>query len=148
MTNDEMETQLRDFVAWVRVRRELNLNASIDPETLDVIARGVERQLDDMTPWPKRRGNKPNPDLMWHCYWLVRWYEDERLPQHKEEGGAYTSVAAQLNKSADTVEQHVRNAEKQMQTSKGRVDFCQWLAKEKGATMVKFTPVSSQNNAK
>lgn len=148
MTNDEMETRLRDFVAWVRIRRELNPNASIDPETLDVIARGAERQLDGKTPWPKRQGNKPNPDLMWRCYWLVRWYEDERLPQHKEAGGAYAIAATQLSKSADTVEQHVRNAEERMATPEGRADFCLWVAKEKGATMVKFTPASSQNGAK
>lgn len=146
----DTETRLRDFLAWVRIRRPINGAASVDDETLEIVAQGIEQYLAGQRPWPKKRGNKPDPDLMWRCYYLTRFSETgEFMPRHKMEGGDFFIVGEQLHLSADAVEHHVRRAEEKIKTQEGRADFCLWVGKEKGATLVRFQPapsVSSQNN--
>ncbi len=131
--NEAQEAKLEEFCKWVKRRKALEaigLNAPIDQDILELVAQGVAQHLAGKKPWPKRRGNKTKRDLTWKCYWLVNFYktETDRLPQHKEEGGAFHIVGNTLNLSPEAVESHVTNAKKLIKTADGKRDFELWLS--------------------
>ena len=113
INNNDQFILLRDFVAWVRVRRPLDENPSgawVSEETLDFVTQGVERFLESEVPWtmppemkPKKRGRPASPDtpdLMWKCYYMACVVDEdtEFLPQCRNEktqkGGFDTVVAS------------------------------------------------------
>lgn len=140
-TEDEI-LRLKDFLAWVHRRRPIDKTAPVNEETLEFVAQGVERFLEGKNPWPKRQGNRAQPDKMWECYYLATYVEGDQphLPRHKGDGGAFAIVGERLHLSPQTVESHCRNAAKKMETEDGRAEFLQWFAKYKDATMVQWIP--------
>jgi hypothetical protein len=130
ISGDDPFARLRDFLRWVRERSLSQQNAQIDDETLEFVTQGIERFLDNKTPWPKRRGNKPKRDRMWTCYWLTSFAgrDTPHLPQHSEEGGAFWIVGKSLNISPKTVESHVRKARVAIETLEGKEEFKRWLS--------------------
>lgn len=145
MSGGDPHLLLRDFVAWVRIRRQIDENAWVDEKTLEVVTQGIERFLAGNNPWPKSRGNKSKPDVMWKCYWLVNFAEKDNphLPQHTLDGGAFSIVGERLHISEKTVESHVRKARKLMDTEDGRAEFLRWVSKEKNATCVSYIPAGN-----
>jgi hypothetical protein len=132
---DDADTvKLEEFVKWVGRREKLKalgIDAPIDQGILEYVAQGVNSYLDgEKRPWLKKRGNKNKRDLTWECYWLTNFYktEAEKLPQHKESGGAYTIVGKKLNLNANTIESHVRKAREIISTPAGKRDFELWLS--------------------
>lgn len=149
----EVDTRFADFIAWMRIRRpiskDLGHEAPIQDETLDFILEGVVRFINGTkNPWPKPRGNKANPGLMWQYFWLAtmgrearQWLPDvtfpddtrEYLPQHKSDNATnddlsgYRVVADALNTTPDNVETHVRNANKRLETLEGQIEFLTWI---------------------
>ncbi len=127
------DAKLETFLRWANRRaalKELGIDPPIDQDILNLVASGVAAYLVGKKPWPKKRGNKEKRDLMWECYWRVNFYsaEDDRLPQHKEGGGAYCVVGDVLNFSPENVESHVRNAKALLKTAEGKKDFELWLS--------------------
>ncbi len=144
--DDKEHIKLKDFLAWVRVRRAYSKDASVDDETLDFVAQGVERFLSgEKNPWPKKRGNKRAPEKVWECYHLAATAKGDAkfLPQHKEPGGAFYIVGEKLSCSPSTVESHVRQALRLLETYEGKMEYAAWLRKEKGCTRVDFYPKDS-----
>lgn len=145
-SGDDTVSSLQKFVAWVRERGSIQQDALVDEKMLECVAQGVERFLDSKNPWPKARGNKPKPDVMWACYWGVNFADRTapHMPQHKEHGGAYVIVGERLNLSASDVETHVRNARMLLDSGEGNSDFLHWLNENvygpKGLTAALFAP--------
>ena len=133
MSKDDPFVLLKDFVYWVRLRRplcEAARDAWVSGLTLEYVTQGIERFLDGKkNPWPKRQGNRAKRDLMWESYWLSGFAEKDspHLPQHSEEGGAFTVVGERLKISAKTVETHTRNARTLLSTKEGVREFQEWL---------------------
>lgn len=149
MSGDDPHLKLRDFVAWVRWRRAIRPDAWIDQESLEFVTQGIERFLDGQNPWPKVRGNKAKPELMWRIFWYCHWDSSHFSPlltkRHKDVNGLYQAVGDELNLSADAVESSYRKAVKTFKTPAGKIQFSSWLSKEKGASYVR---ISSQNGQK
>ena len=140
--SDEGFVYLKDFVAWVRLRRIHSKDAWINEETIEYVTKGIERFLEGEKPWIKPRGNKRKTELMWECYYLTQFKEgnNEFMPQHKQQGGAYYFVARKLNISPSAIEKHVTNAKMFVKTEKGKIEFIYWLSKYKGANFVSYIP--------
>lgn len=146
--------ELEDFVAWVRIRRPIAKDASIDEKTLEYVTKGIEAFLADQSPWPKKRGAKSNKDKMWECYYLTQFAEgdDPHLPRHKsatkdgKSDGGYVLIGKRLRISASTVETHVATARRLFSTQEGRIDFLKWFAKYKGANAVTYTPANHHDS--
>ena len=135
------ELKLRDFIAWVRYREEAGL--PLDRGTLEYVADGIERLLDNKTPWPKPRGNKPQPESHWLCYWLCDFsgeYPNEYKTKRHKEGGIYSIVGKRLHLDASTVESHAKKGREKFKTPEGKREFLLWLSKHKGAHIVRYTP--------
>lgn len=131
--DDADRVKLEEFVEWVERREKLKtlgLDPPIGEDVLEYVALGVANSLDGKSPWPKKRGNKNKRDLMWECYWLTNFYESEseKLPQHKETGGAFSVVGEKLHLSPQAIESHVRNARKLIESDEGKRDFELWLS--------------------
>jgi hypothetical protein len=137
MSNDDPFNLLRDFIYWMRKRRPLHENprdAWVSEETLEYVAQGVERFLEGKNPWPKPRGRKAEPDMMWKCYYLTCVVDEhtEFPPRHfaesrKNKLGIYTEVGERLGLSGQDIERHARNARKQLETPKGTQEYQDWL---------------------
>jgi hypothetical protein len=141
MSNDDQFNLLDDFVCWVRKRRPFSEDARdawVSEQTLECVARGVERFLDGKKPWLRSRGRKPDPDTMWECYWLTNFAEKDspHLPQHTETGGAFTIVGVRLNLSAKAVESHTRKAKELLKTREGVQKFNEWLTAYKNNGLI------------
>lgn len=147
MNNTDKHILLKDFVAWVRRRRTIQQDAWVDEQTLEYVTQGIERFLDGKNPWPKSRGTKAKRDVMWECYFLTNFAERDspHMPQHTEEGGAFTVVGDRLNISAKTVESHTSKARKLLDTETGRSEFMSWLSKYRygGGSVALFPPEHS-----
>ena len=131
--DEAQSAKLEEFLKWVNRRKTLEamgINTPIDQDILELVAQGVVQHLDGTKPWPKKRGNKTKRDLTWKCYWHVNFYKTEadRLPRHKENGGAFCIVGNTLNLSPEAVESHVTNAKELIKTADGKRDFELWLS--------------------
>ena len=131
--DDANRVKLEEFVEWVGRRdklKDVGIDAPIGEDVLKYVAQGVDSYLNGKRPWPKNRGNKNKRDLTWECYWLANFYKSdaERLPQHKQDGGAFAVVGEKLNLTISAVESHVRNARKLIMSDKGKRDFELWLS--------------------
>lgn len=138
------ERELRDFVAWVRIRLPISKEAPVNRDVLELVAAGVERFLNGKSPWPKAKGNKAKPEIMWRAFWYCYFDDSEYAPlltkRHKSEGGLYVAVGNGMNLSPDAVESLVAKAKKLYETEQGKINFSHWLAKEKGAAFVSTYP--------
>lgn len=145
MSTNDPNLLLRDFVAWVRIRRSIQKDAWIDEKTLNFVAAGIEKFLaGDKNPWPKPKGNKSKKDKMWECYYLTKYAgrDTPHMPQHSEERGAFSIIGGHLNISPKTVESHVRKAQALVATKEGVFEFIQWFSNYKGATVVSYYPAN------
>ncbi len=128
---EEPHVYLHDFLAWARLRRQLNPKDQLSDETVEFVAAGIDRFLQGDNPWPQARGNKPKPDIVWLAFHLAfndPSFKDLRNKRHTEIGGLYAAIGEKLNLSAKTVEAHERKGKQLCKTIAGRLEYAHWLA--------------------
>lgn len=140
MSNEQ--GRLKDFVAWVRRRRVIKIDAPVDVETIEYVTQGIERFIaGEKNPWPKPQGNKPKPNLTWEIYWMVNFdpaFVSLHKKIHAEPDGMYEAVGKVKSLTAKAVESQVRSAKAKLETEEGRIEFCEWVAKKQNATIVSY----------
>ncbi|MCL2644509.1 MAG: hypothetical protein FWD51_03520 [Betaproteobacteria bacterium] len=156
ISRKERDEYLRDFVAWIKVRRPIGKSLGYthdpkskdkvfhDPKPKDEVLEYIANEIDVMlkkeeegkphTPFRRVSRKKLDWEIFFHCNWPKEF--GYPVGRHTASGGLYSAVGKVFHKSPQAVQSEHDKCLKEYGTHEGMQSFLSWFAKYKKVNFV------------